>query len=319
MPHSQRATSQGKPVHIVDAAHPALRTPNAVDADWLRQWCLLDPSWSPRSAQPPSRTLPQPSPASFGLTLNTSSNSTTQAAANDEARRNMHIVLAHSLGLSDYTLVESLPSEAGGMALVCGLGLAGRAGREPVADMLLENLHAFILNATARRPAAGPVFAAGDTIEWGNYSTERGVASSNAEGLLIQGCPYDAACKAGEQGVRACGRFLYGPFNWTSMGHNVDLAPASKTGHAQLYFRTQAGTKAPRRIVTTFEVAWSSPPRLTLQLLGGEGRSVVHTVACQPVNSSASVTCDLPALAYVGLGLHMVGDKANAIKTTRFL
>merc|ERR1712032_3146 len=104
-----------------------------------------------------------------------------------------------------------------GSTIVCGLGLAGRVGREPVADMMLFDLVSYL--HAAKQVPPHPLFSAGDVIHWGaNYSSERGVAYSSPSGLIIQPCPFDAGCRLPNQGYRACGRLPFGPFTWSIMG-----------------------------------------------------------------------------------------------------
>ena len=82
-----------------------------------------------------------------------------------------------------------------------------------------------ILNARATRgendvsgvlPPLQPVFAAGDVITWGDYASERGVAISNLEGLLVQACPFNASCPNGWLGNKACGR-MWHHFCWSTV------------------------------------------------------------------------------------------------------
>ena len=74
------------------------------------------------------------------------------------------------------------------------------------------------------------MFDVDETIQWGNYSTEKGVITSNDNGLIVAPCPFDPECKSSALGDKACGRTVLGPWNWTGMGHNIDQRPECGIG-----------------------------------------------------------------------------------------
>ena len=252
IPHSGRTVGMGEPCHTVQPMHPVFNDPFLIEESWWRRWSLQR-EWSPERAQPSyskaAASSPLLSPAVFGLTLNATTTSAVDWAANDAASRRSSTLLSHSIGLTDLVLVEVYSkTAAGGSALVCGLALAERivARTEPVADMALLNMLAYIQTPVAAPPH--PSFPTGHVIAWGaNYSSERGVAASSPSGMLIQPCPYSSTCKSGALGNPACGRTSAGPFTWTSMGHNVDLEPGNASGWSVVHFRTSAAV-----ITTTF-------------------------------------------------------------------
>lgn len=164
----------------------------------------------------------------FGLTL-PASNTTSIHTPTDATLANRHVsVLAgRGMGLLGMVVTEVLAPARGNLAdkkknadvdqlqseqlpgsiLVCGLGLVGRIGREPVADLLTLNL--LVYSTMTPSAAAGGVppatlpgrFAPGDVINWGSdYASEKGVALSPTNGLLIAPCPYNATCQMGYLG-----------------------------------------------------------------------------------------------------------------------
>lgn len=212
--------------------------------------------------------------------------------------------------------------DARGSALVCGLGLVGRAGTDPVVDRVLRNLASYLRAPTAP-PAPHPLFCAGEAIRWGaDYSSEKGVAYSAPSGLIVQPCSVEESCASSNMGMRACGRFPAGPFDWTWMGHNRDLAPEQLSARATVFFRTTAAT-----ITTIFEATGdaSALPTVELQLLAANF-SVQATVSClgrtygvagpQPV-----AVCHLPKPAGTlarHVAMRIRGPKTTALKRTLF-
>lgn len=172
LPHSGRTLHRGEPVHPQRPEHALFRTPHALEASWWESWNLLEP-WEPKAAQPAGgRRLPHPSPVSSALTLDVSSAAPDAIAANAAALRRMQPLLTHAMGSAGLVLAEVFfpppPSGVGrGVALVCGLGLAARAGREPVADRVLRNLAAYL--RAAAPPAPHPLFVPGEVIECAHY------------------------------------------------------------------------------------------------------------------------------------------------------
>ena len=147
-------------------------------------------------------------------------------------------------------------------------------------------------------PTPHPLFGRGEVISWGlNYSSEKGVAFSAPSGLLVQTCKFEERCAASYMGERACGRFPYGPFDWTWMGHNRDLAPHNANGRAAVHFRTTA-----TRVMSVFErtTGWQVPTadvKVEVALLGAdlEPRTTVHC-ATQKLGEHPVAVCSLPPL-----------------------
>ena len=314
--------------------------PHRILRSWWESWSLLVP-WSPEMAQPEhGARLPRTSPCSFGVSLDVSS--ADRMEINEVGGRHISPLLTHAMGSADQVLTEvffppadgresrgevaSGRSHTRGSALVCGLGLVGRAGRDPVVDRVLRNLASYIL-APTEPPEPHPLFSAGEAISWGaNYSSEKGVAYSAPSGLLVQPCGLDESCASSNLGMRACGRFPSGPFDWTWMGHNRDLAPDQLSGRAVVFFRTTATT-----ITTLFEatVVTVALPLVELQLLAADF-SVQATVSCvgkaygvagpQPV-----AVCHLPKPAGTSesrvarhVAMRVTGPKTTALKRTMF-
>ena len=278
LPHSGRTLPRGEPVHMQRRDHVIFRAPHAIDPRWLERWGPLSP-WRPRMAQRSNGArLPHTSPMSSGVTIDVSRGADPASAhANEKALRRISPLLTHAMGSADLVLSEvfypPLPptSVTGGdgsgigggarrgVALVCGLGLVARLGREPVADRLLRNLVAYLgggrgLHSPPSQQQPHAFFAAGESILWGyNYSSEKGVAFSGpASGLLIEPCAYDESCGwRGTLGMGACGRFPYGPYEFTWMGHTHDLAPDQAWGTGVVTLRTTAATPPSTRPPTS--------------------------------------------------------------------
>ena len=328
LPHSGRTLPRGEPVHIQRRDHRLFRTPHAINGTWLERWALLTP-WQPQMAQPSNgATLPHTSPMSSGVTLDVSRGADRESAdANARALRRVAPLLTHAMGSADIVLSEvfypppatssAVRADGGGVggggsggtsggrrgvALVCGLGLAARLTREPVADRLLRNLLAYLRadgggGGADASPQPHALFAAGETISWGyNYSSEKGVAwSGPASGLLIEPCAYDEGCGwQGTLGMPACGRFPFGPYDFTWMGHTHDQAPEQAWGSAVVTLRTTAA-----RTLTTFHATQGVQALPTMEaLLLSDDFSVAARTSCAGrwADGAPQVECRLAAL-----------------------
>ena len=193
LPHSGRTLHRGEPVHPQRPEHALFRTPHALDdAAWWQGWSLLEP-WEPKAAQPAGgRRLPHTSPMSAALTLDVSSAAPDAIAANTAALRRMQPLLTHAMGSAGLVLAEVFfpppPSGVGrGVALVCGLGLAARAGRDPVADRVLRNLAAYL--RAAAPPVPHPLFAPGDVIECAHRDPSNRCGHTGSDGELPSPAP----------------------------------------------------------------------------------------------------------------------------------
>lgn len=132
--------------------------------------------------------LPDNSPAASGVRFNISnadvSRSDTPSAADVEAQwelnaatsRRTSTLISHSRGQTNQVLAEIFNGAGGGSALLVGLGLVQRIATEPVADLFLQNLLHYLGDRSNLVPPH-PQFEPGHAITWGDYASERGVAS----------------------------------------------------------------------------------------------------------------------------------------------
>ena len=224
--HSGLTVGRGRPVHPTRMEHPVfvgLTRENFLSWNDAHNWTEA----SVDSAE--MNPTPDQSPAEMGVFLN-STNVTDEIAANEAALNRVDVLMGHGMGLQNIVLAEMAGHNRGGV-LFCGLGLADRAGSDPVADRVLANLITYYAGGTmtsvddtiarplsdsdAPQPALHPMVESGHTVLWGNYSTERGLVRTDVNGLILQPCNYDSSCKLSGLGNVACGRTVLGPFSWT--------------------------------------------------------------------------------------------------------
>jgi hypothetical protein len=231
--HSGLTVGRGRPVHPTRTDHPVFSHPNALGRDHFLSW--NDPwNWTESAVDTGVgriRPTPSQSPMALGVFIN-STNLTSEIAANEAALNRVDVLLGHAMGLQNIVLAE-LAGRHGGGVLFCGLGIADRAGGDPVTDRLLENMLAYY--ASGQQPAMAPGFASasrslhpmiesGHTVIWGNYSTERGLVRTDVNGLIVRPCSFDQTCGMNGLGNVPCGRSVTGPFTWTCV-MVIPLAP----------------------------------------------------------------------------------------------
>ena len=232
--HSGLTVGRGRPVHLTRTDHPVFSHPNALGRDHFLSW--NDPwNWTESAVDTAIRPTPSQSPAALGVFFN-STNSTSEISANEAALNRVDVLLGHAMGLQNIVLAD-LAGRRGGGVLFCGLGIVDRAGDDPVADSLLENMLAYYANG--QQPAMAPEFTStsiarkslhpmiesGHTVIWGNYSTERGLVRTDVNGLIVRPCSFDTTCRMNGLGNVPCGRIVTGPFTWTY----AMIAPTSST------------------------------------------------------------------------------------------
>jgi beta-galactosidase len=353
------AVGWGQPLHVTRPDHPMFTTPHKVDARQLAQWNDYT-GWSEsnRTAGP----VPRLSPVAQALTIDTASADPQSWTVIHQTRRQTAVLAAHAIGLQHQVVVEMRGAAAGGgggggvhgggLVVFFGVDAVRRVGVDPVAEHVLENALAYVRDnstatsqstSTTRGSANGsggmsrevtplqPVFAVGDTITWGDYASERGVAIANLEGLLVQACPYNASCKSGWLGNKACGRTPLGPFNWTFMGHNTDLDPANATAWAVVWATAAAGVS---KVVTTWlppSSSTASDPLSALAPLSTFRLAVVDPKTwtpgtpdmCVVDNTARRAECVVPVPSAQGartvIELHMTMPKGATLQTTSFV
>eukprot|EP00041_Stephanoeca_diplocostata_P009032 m.136718 g.136718 ORF g.136718 m.136718 type:complete len:303 (+) comp17581_c0_seq1:2969-3877(+) len=295
----------------------------------LAAWNVGNPAWTPSHAQPPRRALPVASPAVFGLTLpSTNTTSVHDTSSAMHANRHVSVLAGRGMGLLGMVVSEVRPPVSAknadpdkradantptpGSILVCGLALVKRIGLEPVADLMALNLVEYSTMTPSGGSSIPGRFAPGEVISWGtNYASEKGVALSPTNGLLIAPCPFSATCQLGNLGERACGRTVGGPYTFSFMGHTVDLHPANTSGWAVVSLHTSATTV---RLLHTPATPSAAVPWVTLALLDGAFR-VYHTVQC--LSNRTVTVCSLPRFEPGQAEAH-VECRIRAPKTTLF-
>ncbi|HVU33420.1 MAG TPA: glycoside hydrolase family 2 TIM barrel-domain containing protein [Opitutaceae bacterium] len=187
-------------------------------------------------------------------------------AQNDDVRTTA-ILADYSAGLEGVALAEFFTGR--GSVLFTGFDLAPRAGLDPIADRLLENLVTYACATGGHE--AHPLIDA--PIEWGTYETEKGVLTGITSGLMLNSRPaltgsyrslpirvtkegHEFAGGRGGWNSRPglvyvpFGRRPFGPYvhaGWS--GVPAPLNPDSSTGSGRFWCRIPAGrTKAVHHI-----------------------------------------------------------------------
>lgn len=89
----------------------------------------------------------------------------------------------YSRNLSATALIEVRHGK--GSAILSGFDLTGRLGTDPVAEKMLVNL----VNYAASTEQPEPYIEVGRTIEWGDYTSERGIVTGSVNGLVVNPYP----------------------------------------------------------------------------------------------------------------------------------
>jgi hypothetical protein len=201
-PAGHRPTRDQMHVNPERPDHPVLA---GVDRDRLKMWSDYS-DWNEAKAG-----FPKIYPVEYGFTLND---------AADLAHTS--VIADYDRGLEGMALVEMFDGK--GSVLLCGLDLIGRAGLDPAADRILGNMIRY-MSSDLPHPVHPTIT---QTIEWGNYPTQRGVISGPINGLFINTefipPPTDPTAKSGDKntgwntrpsdqwtprGVRPRGPFYY--------------------------------------------------------------------------------------------------------------
>lgn len=313
--HSGLTVGRGRPVHPTRMQHPVfvgLTREHFLSWNDANNWTEASVDWAEQ------KSTPDQSPAAMGVFFK-STNVTAKVAENEAALNRIDVLMGHGMGLQNIVLAELAGRNHGGV-FFCGLGIVDRAGTDPVADRVLENIIAYNVDATrtsvddntGRRLsdpdtplALHPMVESGHTVFWGNYSTERGLVRTDVNGLILQPCSYDESCRMNGLGHVACGRQVLGPFSWTYMGHNTDLVPGSLVGSGVVWLRTNA-----TKVTTFFDLAAgsshghdeyrstpTSAPGMSVDAIDSSTLEVVGSTQCESGGGSAQqgwrVVCSL--------------------------
>lgn len=303
----------GQPLHMVRPEHPIFSTPFAITPDQLAQWNDFS-NWSESNRS--SGPYPQLSPVAQTVLLDTASPDPDLWRRNSQFRRQTAVLGARAIGLQHKAVVEFRGGgEAGGVVLFAGLGLATRVGVDAVAERMLVNTVRYTQRGVASDVDLHPRFERGETIQWGNYSTERGVVSANLEGLIVNPCPVDPECKSSALASAPCGRTALGPFNWTYMGHNTDLNPSSPVGVGMLWVTVSVGVS---KVNVTLAPALPDLPHadnvsIAISVLDQTWKPSGSAIPCPFDPATSSGVCTLnnigPSGSAVELVMHVPKDR----------
>lgn len=331
--HSGLTVGRGRSVHPTRTEHPVFTRPHAITREQLLTWNDAG-GWSEATVDAGQAT-PDQSPASHGFFLN-STNVTAETAANEATLNRLDVLIGHAMGQQNILLAE-LAGRKGGGAFFVGLGLAARAGSDPVADRMLENVLAFYA-AAETKTALHPLVESGHDVMWGNYSSERGLVRSDTNGLILASCRFSTSCKLNGLGNVACGRNVLGPYTWSYMGHNLDLQLGSTVGRGIVWLRTNA-----TKVTTVFGAAHPThghhphtgeAPSMRVDTIDATTLEVSGTAHCAAATGSAergwTVVCSLAAGGGADdgeltvtptstLALRFRADKALVLQSSAFL
>lgn len=222
-----------------------------------------------------------------------------------------------------------------GSTLLSGFDLVPRAGRDPVADRLLDNLVQYVADGTVH--AARPVIT--DTITWGDYASEQGIVTGVHSGLLLNTVPtmpaalepkypltidddgfWLAGGEAGGWNTRpavqyvARGRRPFGPYEFTSGGAYRLPEGAGPLGEGRAWWRVPAGRTM---IMITVLNPWSAALDIEVTL-----NAVVRR---RRVEAGTTVTIESPLAAPmapadgtqpISVSMHLRGDRRLVLLTS---
>ena len=326
--HSNQSVSWGTPVQQQRADHPIFNVPNPVSRAEMMRWNDIS-GFQEATVVAGADDVPLQSPAAMTLALDTTADDAGLHARNKRFRQASAILGSRGMGLQHNAALD-MTSSSGSVALFIGFGLVGRIDSDPVAVSMLANVVEYGASASRSQPLH-PAFSAGETVTWGNYASEKGLVTSNDNGLLVKPCSFDPGCRMGDLGNVPCGRQVFGPWNWTYMAHNTDQRPQSSTGSGSVWLTLMAGVSSAR---TTFGIddtrqhglAAASPtvPTMTVTVLDSTNFQPTARSDCAVESSSTStvvVTCKVQGSpAGVPIELGFTADKKSAkLLTTAFV
>ncbi|HXG73007.1 MAG TPA: hypothetical protein VNJ04_20630, partial [Gemmatimonadaceae bacterium] len=176
------------------------------------------------------------------------------------------VIANYDHGLEGIAIAELFDGE--GSAMMTGMNLVDRAGRDPVADRLLLNLLGYMGSVTAHRNE----LEFSSKIVWGDYASERGLLTGIYNGLIVNTVPRVPAdlkkvypvtvdangfVYAGGSGgwntkpaiqYFARGRRPFGPYSFSYGGSVVLPTNAARMGEGRVVLRVPA---ARRTMLTT--------------------------------------------------------------------
>jgi hypothetical protein len=173
-----------------------------------------------------------------------------------------------------------------GSVIISGFDIVHRAGLDPVADRLLANLLRYA--ASQKNHETHPLVD--QSIEWGNYASERGIITGPLNGLVLNADwvrpPTNPSAQPLTQEEGAWntrpgdqfaphGRSPFGPYGYSTGSTLRDLNRDSETGTGVFWVRIPHSKS---KLVTTVENSSDKPTELSLN-----------------VNNTPAVITDIPA------------------------
>lgn len=240
--------------------------------------------------------------------------------------KDIAILANYSRALSATALSELFVGK--GSVLLSGFDLIDHCGTDPAADRLFANI--------VRYMAAGrehePYVAVSDSIVWGDYASERGIANALCNGLMVHTVPlipkekeHDPryALKTDEYGYQyagayggwnskpgvqyvARGRRPMAPFTFSKGGSPL-VGKESATGEGYFYM---ALPKKVRRMITVLENPVDEPLRITLSV--NDGTEAAYTL---PPRQQSCIETDISRLKGA-VKVSLKGDRRTVLLKT---
>jgi hypothetical protein len=200
------------------------------------------------------------------------------------------VLANYDRGLEGIALCEMFDGQ--GSVIVSAFDIVPRAGLDPVADRFLANLVRYA--ASQKNHDVHPLID--QTIEWGNYASERGVINGPLNGLVVNASwvrpPTNPSAQPLTQDEGAWntrpgdqfsphGRSPLGPFGYSTGSGLRDLNPDSETGTGIFWARIPSGKKTmatlienPTRKPAAVEISVNSAPGMKTEIPAGKTISV---------------------------------------------
>ena len=226
--------------------------------------------------------FPQVYPVTAGFTL-----------VKPEALERTAILADYDRGLEGVALCEMFDGQ--GSVILSGFDLVNRAGLDPAADRLLANLVAYTV--TKEGHAVHPRIE--QPIQWGDYTTERGVVCGSLNGLIVNAewlaPPTNPSARPlrpntgswnmdpGSQFVPR-GRNPFGPYSYSTGSSLRNLKPDSASGSGVFWASVPPGRQT---VLTRVTNPATRPGPLTIAVNGNAVTGPVTIPAGQTVNLRA--------------------------------
>lgn len=238
------------------------------------------------------------------------------------------IIANYTRNLSATALMETVHGK--GSVILCAFDLSSRCGIDPVAEKLLGNLVGY----AASYETPQPYTAVGKTIEWGDYSSEKGIVVGANNGLIVNTYPTVPVNKAAKYPLKVDdrgyhyvggyggwnnrpgiqylprGRRPFAPYGFTLGGGDISPDTEKGVSEGEGYFVAKApeGTKT---MATTFENNAKEAVSVTIDVNGAQKK----TVKVAP-GSTAVVEQSLPEDGRIRVNIK--GDRRVVLLRTDF-